>query len=116
MFSIHLKFSFEYRPGCEKDVCDGVEEVGEEEVVEGGQEPREALGVPEVTLEVLPDTLGDHRDQEQEVEGGEADQQVVEVALEVLPGEDCDGEGVGEDADDGDSDGGVTADHQVNFG
>ena len=99
--------------GAEEDVVEGVEEVGQQVVVDLGDKATEGCGVSFVILKCSPHTLRDADHQEEEVTNGEGDQQVVEVALEGPPGEDPDGEEVGEDAGGGQAHGQVALHHRA---
>ena len=99
--------------GAEEDVVEGVEEVGEQVVMDLGHHSSDAGRISTVILKCSPHTLRDADDQEEEVANGEGDQQVVEVALEGPPGEDPDGEEVGEDAGGGQAHGQVALHHRA---
>ena len=99
--------------GAEEDVVEGVEEVGEQVVMDLGHHSSDAGRISTVILKCSPHTLRDADDQEEEVANGEGDQQVVEVALEGSPGEDPDGEEVGEDAGGGQAHGQVALHHRA---
>ena len=90
--------------GAEEDVVEGVQEVGQQVVVDLGHQTTNGCGVSFVILKCSPHTLRDADDQEEEVANGEGDQQVVEVALESLLREDTDGEDVCQDAEHGQDD------------
>ena len=90
--------------GAEEDVVEGVQEVGQQVVVDLGHQATKGCGVSFVILKCSPHTLRDADDQEEEVANGEGDQQVVEVALESLLRENTDGEDIGQNAEHGQDD------------
>ena len=87
--------------GAEEDVVEGVQEVGEQVVMDLGDHSSDTGRISTVILKCSPHTLRDADDQEEEVANGEGDQQVVEVALESLLREDADGEDVCQDTEHG---------------
>jgi len=99
----------------EEDVVEGVEEVGEEMVVDLGGKTTEGSGVGFTVLKRPADTLGDTDNKEEEIKYCESNEKVVEVALECFVAEDTDGEDVGTHPQGGQHDSHVPTHYFVNM-
>ena len=99
----------------EEDVVEGVEEVGEEVVVNLCGKTTEGRTVGFTVLKRPSDTLGDTDNQEEKIKYCESNEKVVEVALECFVAEDTDGEDVGTHPQGGQHDSHVPAHYFVNL-
>ena len=97
----------------EEDVVEGVEEVGEEVVMDLGGQTTEGGRVGGRIFKCPADTLGDANNQKEKIKYCKSNEQVVEVALEALFTKDRDGENVGAHPESGQRYGAIAPHQQV---